>query len=77
MMDQRNSGSSNHQGQTRSLFSARKVALMASVVTGLAVYGFRPHPIALISLAAVPTRKWVMLCQPRRSPLALPMWWSG
>jgi serine protease Do len=39
MMDQRNSASS-HREQTRSLFSARKVVLMASVVTGLAVYGF-------------------------------------
>src|SRR3954451_4761271 len=42
MIDKRNSASSNHQGSTRSLFSARKVALMASVVTGLAVYGFSP-----------------------------------
>ena len=42
MIDQRNSASSNHRGPTRSLFSARKVALMASVVTGLAVYGFSP-----------------------------------
>ena len=42
MIDERNSASSNHRGQTRSLFSARKVALMASVVTGLAVYGFSP-----------------------------------
>src|SRR3954451_22845413 len=42
MIDKRNSASSNHQGPTRSLFSARKVALMASVVIGLAVYGFSP-----------------------------------
>ena len=40
MTDQRNSASSSHREQARSLFSARKVALMASVVTGLAVYGF-------------------------------------
>jgi serine protease Do len=40
MTDQRNSASSFHGGQARSLLSARKVALMASVVTGLAVYGF-------------------------------------
>src|SRR5882672_2630647 len=40
MTDQRNSASSSHRQQARSLFSARKVALMASVVTGLAVYGF-------------------------------------
>ena len=40
MTDQRNSASSSHREQTRSLFSARKVVLMASVVTGLAVYGF-------------------------------------
>jgi serine protease Do len=39
MMDQCNSASSQRE-QTRSLFSARKVVLMASVVTGLAVYGF-------------------------------------
>ncbi len=34
----------HHREQTRSLFSARKMALMASVVTGLgiAVYGFSP-----------------------------------
>src|ERR1043166_2105934 len=40
MTDQRNPVLSSHQAQARSLFSARKVALMASVVTGLAVYGF-------------------------------------
>ena len=40
MTDQRNFASSSHREQARSLFSARKVALMASVVTGLAVYGF-------------------------------------
>ena len=40
MTDQINSASSTHRKQARSLFSARKVALMASVVTGLAVYGF-------------------------------------
>ena len=40
MTDQRNSASSSHGQQTRSLFSARKVVLMASVVTGLAAYGF-------------------------------------
>jgi serine protease Do len=40
MTDQRNPVSSSHRKQTRSLFSARKVALMASVVTGLAVYSF-------------------------------------
>ena len=40
MIDQGNSASSSHREQTRSLFSARKVVLMASVVTGLAVYGF-------------------------------------
>ena len=40
MTDQRNSASSSHGQQTRSLFSARKVILMASVVTGLAAYGF-------------------------------------
>ena len=40
MIDQRNSVSSSHRERKRSLFSARKVALMASVVTGLAVYGF-------------------------------------
>jgi serine protease Do len=40
MTDQRNPASSSHREQTRPLFSARKVALMASVVTGLAVYGF-------------------------------------
>jgi serine protease Do len=39
MTDLRNPASSSHREQTRSLFSARKVALMASVVTGLAVYG--------------------------------------
>ncbi len=42
MTDQRNFSSSTHGQQKRSLFSARKVALMASVVTGLAVYGFSP-----------------------------------
>jgi serine protease Do len=40
MIDQGNSASSSHREQARSLFSARKVMLMASVVTGLAVYGF-------------------------------------
>ncbi len=40
MTDQRNPVVSCHREQTRSLFSTRKVALMASVVTGLAVYGF-------------------------------------
>jgi serine protease Do len=40
MTDQRNPVFSSHREQTCSLFSARKVALMASVVTGLAVYGF-------------------------------------
>ena len=40
MIDQGNSASSSHRERTRSLFSARKVMLMASVVTGLAVYGF-------------------------------------
>ena len=40
MTDQRNSALSPHGQQKRSLFSARKVMLMASVVTGLAVYGF-------------------------------------
>jgi serine protease Do len=40
MTDQHNPFSSSHQEQTRPVFSARKVALMASVVTGLAVYGF-------------------------------------
>jgi serine protease Do len=39
MTDQRNPVFSPHREQTRSLFSARKVVLMASVVTGLAVYG--------------------------------------
>src|SRR3954452_5405114 len=38
MIDRNHSAS--HREQTRSIFSARKVALMASVVTGLAVYGF-------------------------------------
>jgi serine protease Do len=40
MTDQRNSASFSRGQQTRSLFSARKVVLMASVVTGLAAYGF-------------------------------------
>jgi serine protease Do len=40
MTDQRNFASFTHGQQKRSLFSARKVALMASVVAGLAVYGF-------------------------------------
>ena len=40
MTDQPNSALSSHGQQKRSLFSARKVMLMASVVTGLAVYGF-------------------------------------
>jgi serine protease Do len=40
MTDQHNPVSSSHREQTRSLFSVRKVALMASVATGLAVYGF-------------------------------------
>jgi serine protease Do len=40
MTDQRNSALSPHGQQKRALFSARKVMLMASVVTGLAVYGF-------------------------------------
>ncbi len=41
MTDQRNPVSSSHREQTRRpLFSRRKVALMASVVIGLAVYGF-------------------------------------
>ena len=45
MTDQRNSAASSaHREQARSLFSARKVALMASVVTGLAVYGFSSAP---------------------------------
>jgi serine protease Do len=38
--DQRNPSFFFHREKTRSLFSARKLALMASVVTGLAVYGF-------------------------------------
>lgn len=38
MIDRNHTAS--HREQTRSIFSARKVALMASVVTGLAVYGF-------------------------------------
>jgi len=41
-MDQRNLVS--HGQRTRSLFSARKVALMASVVTGLAIYGLSASP---------------------------------
>jgi hypothetical protein len=40
MIDQGNSASSSHREQARSLFSARKVMLMASVVSALAVYGF-------------------------------------
>jgi len=44
MTDQRNFASSTHVQQKRSLFSARKVALMASVVTGFAVYGFSSSP---------------------------------
>ena len=40
MTDQRNPAFLFHREHTRSLFSARKLALMASVVTGLAVYGF-------------------------------------
>ncbi len=40
MTDQHNPVFPSHREQTRSLFSAQKVALMASVVTGLAVYGF-------------------------------------
>jgi serine protease Do len=43
MTDQCNSASSQRE-QTRSLFSARKVLLMASVVTGLAVYGINSSP---------------------------------
>ena len=39
-MDQRILVSCSHGQQKRSLFSARKVVLMASVVTGLAMYGF-------------------------------------
>src|SRR6185312_1635492 len=42
VMDQRNLVS--HGQRKRSLFSARKVALMASVVTGLAMYGFSASP---------------------------------
>jgi serine protease Do len=38
--DQRNPAFFLHREQTRSLFPARKLALMASVVTGLVVYGF-------------------------------------
>jgi serine protease Do len=38
--DQRNLVFCSHREQTRSPFSARNGALMASVVTGLAVYGF-------------------------------------
>jgi serine protease Do len=41
-MDQRNLVS--HGERKRSLFSARKVALMASVVTGLAIYGVSASP---------------------------------
>jgi serine protease Do len=41
-MDQRNLVS--HGQRNRSLFSARKLALMASVVTGLAMYGFSASP---------------------------------
>ena len=41
-MDQRNLVSRGQR--TRSLFSARKVALMASVVTGLAIYGMSASP---------------------------------
>ena len=40
MTDQRNPVFCLHREQTRSLFSARKGALMASVVNELAVYGF-------------------------------------
>jgi serine protease Do len=40
MTHQRNPVFFSHREQTRSLFSARKVALMASVLTGLAVCGF-------------------------------------
>jgi serine protease Do len=43
-MDQRNLLSSSHGQRKRSLFSARKVTLMASVVTGLAMYGFSLSP---------------------------------
>jgi hypothetical protein len=40
------SASSSHPEKTRSLFSARKIALMASVVTGIgiAMYGVSPSP---------------------------------
>jgi serine protease Do len=46
--------SSSDREQTRSLFSGRKVALMASVVTGLAVYGFSSpsESFAIFSSAA-------------------------
>jgi serine protease Do len=40
MTDRNNPVSSYHRGRTRSLLSARKVALLASVVTGLAMCGF-------------------------------------
>jgi serine protease Do len=40
MTEQRDPVFSSHREQMRSRFSARKVALMASVVTGLAVCGF-------------------------------------
>jgi serine protease Do len=45
MTNRRNPVSSFDRTQKQhSLFSARKVALMASVVTGLAIYGFNPSP---------------------------------
>ena len=49
-MDQRNLVS--HGQRTRSLFSARKVALMASVVTGLAVYGLSASPDRIVGLGS-------------------------
>src|SRR6202171_4410715 len=46
----------SYRAPRRSLFSARKFALMASVVAGLgvAVYGFSPsqHPVDIFSTAA-------------------------
>ena len=78
MTDQRNPVCSSHRKRTRPLFSARKVALMASVATGLAVYGFSSpsNRFDIFSSAAHAqvSNAVSKAAQPRRFRR---IWWSG
>ena len=73
-MDQRNLVS--HGQRTRSLFSARKVALMASVVTGLAIYGMSASPDRIDVFGSAAHAQSASAVS-ATSPWALPTWWSG